>query len=177
MEKYMNRMAFVLAAVGVFVLDRVSKIAVEALLPLHHSVNVIPGLLSLYYTRNKGVAFGLFSGTESWWVPYLLTLISSTALAVILVFSFRHPVRFRRLQWGLMLVLGGAAGNLYDRIRYEYVIDFVEAYYKSYHWPTFNAADASITIGIGLLMLDVLSRKPGIEDRRALVAEDSRSEP
>jgi signal peptidase II len=168
-------MAFFLVAVGVFVLDRVSKIVVEAVLPLHHSVNIIPGLLSLYHTRNKGVAFGLLSGTESWWIPCLLTLISSTALVIILVFSFRHPVHHYRLQWGLMLVFGGAAGNLYDRIKYEYVIDFLEAYYRSYHWPTFNAADASITIGIGLLMLDVLSQKPSVEDRRALVAEDSRN--
>ena len=169
----MNRVVLFVAALGVFVLDRLSKLVIEATLPLHHSVSLIPGVLDFFHTRNTGVAFGLLSGSESSWVPHLLTLVSAVALGVILTFSLRHPAGHRRLQWGLMLVFGGAAGNLYDRIRYGYVIDFIEAYFKGYHWPTFNAADACITTGIGLLMVEILSQKGGIEEGRMLAADDS----
>ena len=119
----------------------------------------------------------MLSGADSWWIPRLLTMVSATALIIILVFSFRHSTENRKLQWGLMLVLGGAVGNLFDRVQYGYVIDFIEAYFRGYHWPTFNAADACITVGIGLLMLEVLLPQPRAENGRALTPEDSRQNP
>ena len=173
----MNRVVFFAAALGVFALDRVSKMVIEATLHLHHSVNLIPGLLDLFYTRNTGVAFGLLSNEESSWVSYLLTGVAGIALIIILIFSLRHAPDQHRLQWGLMLVFGGAAGNLHDRIKYGYVIDFIEVYYKSYHWPTFNVADACITIGISLLMVEVLFQNANIKDRSILTSEESNGNP
>jgi signal peptidase II len=105
------------------------------------------------------VAFGFFANSDSPWVPQALTLVSGGALLVILMFSLRNSTLNWKLQLGLMLVLGGAAGNLYDRLFYGYVTDFIEVYYRSYHWPTFNVADSSISTGIGLLLLETLTHR------------------
>ena len=153
------------ADAAVFLLDRFSKISVEKHLPLHQFRTIIPGVVDLTHSRNTGVAFGFFANTSSSWVPYLLTFISSVALLMILVFSLRQSIRNWKLQLGLMLVLGGAAGNLYDRIHYGFVIDFIEIYYQSFHWPTFNLADSSISIGIGLLLLETLFEKSRSDQR------------
>ncbi len=149
-----------IVAITVFALDRLTKIIIEAWLPPYQSRTVIPHFFDLTHTRNTGVAFGIFANTESPWVPHFLTLISFVALIIILVFYYRHSPGNWKLQVGLMLVLGGAIGNLYDRIQYGYVIDFIDLYYKSYHWPTFNLADSSISIGIGLLLLEILVQRP-----------------
>ncbi len=155
----MSRLLYFLVALVVFVLDRASKMIVEACLPLHQSRTVIQGLFDLTHTRNTGVAFGFFANSESAWMPQFLTLVSAIALIIILAFSLRNSSRNWKLQWGLMLVLGGAAGNLYDRLLHGYVTDFIEVYYRSYHWPTFNMADTSISIGIGLLLLETLTQQ------------------
>ena len=152
----MSRYRYFLIAVIVFLLDRFSKILVERHLPPHQFRTIIPGTLELTHSRNTGVAFGFFANSDPSWLPYLLTIISSVALLVILVFSLRQSIRDWKLQLGLMLVLGGAAGNLYDRVHYGFVIDFIEVYYRSFHWPTFNLADSSISIGIGLLLVETL---------------------
>jgi signal peptidase II len=156
----MKRHLYFLFALVIFSLDRLSKVLVETYLPLHQSKKIVAGFLDLIHTRNTGVAFGFFANSNSPWIPYVLTLISAIALLLILLYSLRHPTKNWKLQLGLMLVLGGAAGNLYDRLLYGYVIDFIEAYYRSYHWPTFNVADSSISIGIGLLLLETLTQKP-----------------
>jgi signal peptidase II len=156
----MSRLLYFLVAVAVFILDRASKLLIEVYLPLHNSKTIIPGFFDLAHTRNTGVAFGFFANTASPWVPQALTLVSGCALLVILVFSLRNSTLNWKLQLGLMLVLGGAAGNLYDRLLYGYVTDFIEVYYRSYHWPTFNVADSSISTGIGLLLLETLTHRP-----------------
>jgi signal peptidase II len=156
----MSRVPHFLVALSIFILDRLSKVLVEVYLPLHQSWTIIPGFFDLAHTRNTGVAFGFLANSDSPWVPWVLTLISSLALVAILAFALRNSQKNWKLQLGLMLVLGGAAGNLYDRLRYGYVIDFIEVYYSSYHWPTFNVADSSISIGIGLLLLETLMNRP-----------------
>jgi signal peptidase II len=156
----MSRVPHFLVALSIFILDRLSKVLVEVYLPLHQSWTIIPGFFDLAHTRNTGVAFGFLANSASPWVPWVLTLISSLALVAILAFALRNSQKNWKLQLGLMLVLGGAAGNLYDRLRYGYVIDFIEVYYSSYHWPTFNVADSSISIGIGLLLLETLTHRP-----------------
>jgi signal peptidase II len=156
----MARVFYFLIPVIVFLLDRWSKTLVESRFLLFESKTIIPGFFDLTHTRNTGVAFGLFANSSSAWMPYLLTLTSAGALVIILVYSLRHPTQNWRLQLGLMLVLGGATGNLYDRVSYGYVIDFIDVFYQNYHWPTFNLADSSISVGIGLLLLEVLLQKP-----------------
>jgi len=161
----MKRYLYFLIALSVFSLDRLSKIVVEKHQPLHQFRTMIPGILDLTHSRNTGVAFGFFANSDSFWVPHLLTFISSMALLVILAFSLRHSSKDWKLQLGLMLVLGGAAGNLYDRVHYGFVIDFIEIYYRSFHWPTFNVADTSISFGIALLLLNTLFEKPQSNQR------------
>ena len=165
----MIRCFYFLIPIVVLVLDRLTKVLVEAQFLLYESKTIIPGVFDLTHTRNTGVAFGLFANSDSPWVPYILTLTAATALIAILVYSLRHPVENWKLQLGLMLVLGGAAGNLYDRINYGYVIDFLDVFYGTYHWPTFNIADSSITIGIGFLLLEVL-HKPSVEEAKTVAA-------
>jgi len=155
----MIRYLYFLIPPVVFALDRWTKVLIEGRIPLHQSQAVAPGLIDLAHTRNTGVAFGLLANSHSPWMPALLTLSSAIALVLILFFSLRQPAANWKLQFGLMLVLGGAVGNLFDRISYGYVIDFVDVYYGSYHWPTFNLADSSISVGIGLLLLEVLTQK------------------
>lgn len=158
----MNRYLYFLIPAVVFFFDRLTKVSIESRFLLYESLPIVPGFFDLTHTRNTGVAFGLFANSSSPWSPYVLTLISGSALVAILIYSLRHPVGNWKLQIGLMLVLGGASGNLYDRINYGYVIDFLDVFYRGYHWPTFNVADSSISIGIGLLLLEVL-RKPTVE--------------
>ncbi len=165
----MIRCFYFLIPIVVLVLDRLTKVLVEARFLLYESKTIIPGVFDLTHTRNTGVAFGLFANSDSPWVPYVLTLTATTALIAILVYSLRQPVDNWKLQLGLMLVLGGAAGNLYDRINYGYVIDFLDVFYGTYHWPTFNVADSAITIGIGFLLLEVL-HKPSVEEAKTVAA-------
>jgi signal peptidase II len=168
----MVRHLYLLVSVGVLFLDRITKTLVENHLPLYQSETIIPGYFDLTHTRNTGVAFGFLANTQSAWVPYFLTFISAIALVIILFFSLRQSVGNWKLRWGLMLVLGGAAGNLYDRVQYGYVIDFIDVFYKSYHWPTFNIADASISFGIGMLMLEILTQKSHFEEGKTLPVEE-----
>jgi signal peptidase II len=150
----------------VFLLDRWTKVQVENSLLLYESRKVIPGVLDLTHTRNTGVAFGFFANSNSAWVPPLLTVISGFALLLILLYSFKHPATEWRLQLGLMLVLGGAAGNLHDRITYGYVIDFIDVYFQNFHWWTFNVADSAISVGIALLLWEVATERPESSNQR-----------
>jgi signal peptidase II len=150
-----RRIGYVLISLCVLVLDQVTKAAVTARIPLHTSVPVIDGFFDLTHVKNRGAAFGLFSSVES---PFRALLLNAVAFAVfvgILVYAFRTSPGSTRLQVGLALILGGAVGNLADRIRLGSVTDFLDFSLGSYRWPAFNAADSAITIGVFLLALDI----------------------
>jgi len=167
----MTRYLYFLIPPFVFALDRWTKVLIEGHLPLHQSQPVVPGWVDLAHTRNTGVAFGMLANSNSPWMPVFLTLSSAIALLLILFFSLRQPASNWKLQFGLMLVLGGAAGNLFDRLSYGYVTDFIDVFYKSYHWPTFNVADSSISVGIGLLLLEVLTQKNRVENADTILVK------
>ena len=152
------RFLYSILALSIFILDRLTKTFIENHFSLYESKNIIPGVLDFTHIRNKGMAFGILSNTTWTWIPFLLSIFASIAFILILIFALRTPVSQRRLQMGLMLILGGAIGNLYDRFRYGFVTDFIEVFYKSYQWPTFNLADSAITIGVGLLLLEILNK-------------------
>jgi signal peptidase II len=123
---------------------------------------VIPGFFNIVHTENPGAAFSLFSGTHSGWRTFFLVTLSSAALVVIAALiwrmhGFASESRYMRL--GLALILGGALGNVYDRIVHGTVTDFLELYYRGFSWPAFNAADSAITIGVGLVMLEMLRNR------------------
>jgi signal peptidase II len=146
----------VVIAVVVFVADQVTKAVVEDSIPEHTTVPVLPHFLNLIHTRNAGAAFGLFSDSPAPWKTVLLIVVSSLLLAMVIALMWRN----QQLRWetgvGFALILGGALSNLFDRIRFGRVVDFLDVYCRSYHWPTFNLADSAIVVGAGFLVFQLL---------------------
>jgi signal peptidase II len=140
----------------VVVADQWSKWLVERHLPLHQPLEVIPGFLNFTHIQNTGVAFGMFAANGSRWGTLILTGLGLVAMAVVALYYWRTSHQDRLMLVSLSLILGGAAGNLLDRISAGYVTDFIDAYFRSYHWHTFNLADSAITIGICLMALEIL---------------------
>ena len=166
-----RHLPYILLMAAIVVLDQGTKAIVVRSLALHEYVPLVDGLLSLSHVHNRGAAFGLLS---DWDVPYqsvLLSVLSLCALAAIALYFVRLPPAARLPRAALALVLGGAVGNLIDRARLGYVVDFVHAYWREHQWPDFNLADSAITVGVALLVLDILRSpettpadpKPGID--------------
>jgi signal peptidase II len=150
-----GKLRYLLVSLAVVVLDQWTKWLVEVHLAHHAAQPIVPGFLNLTHVRNTGVAFGLFAshGMSASW---LLTGLGLLALsAVSLYFGYASP-RDRGLLLALALVVGGAIGNLIDRIASGAVTDFIDVYVGIHHWPSFNAADAAISIGIALMAIDSL---------------------
>ena len=147
-----------LIALGVItvVLDQGTKAAVRALLPLYDSVSVIPGFLDFTYVQNTGAAFGLLNSADLPFKPAIMTVVALTALVAISVYAMKTSSQDPLGQIGLALVMGGAVGNLIDRVTTGYVVDFVDAYWGNWHFWAFNVADAAITVGACLLILDMM---------------------
>jgi signal peptidase II len=149
------RLGWLSFSAAIVVLDLVTKNLAESILPYHGGTfEVIPGFLSMTLVHNTGAAFGLFANAEPAITTFVLNLIALGALLGVTIYSLRSPADRVRLQSGLALVLGGALGNLHDRLRFGHVVDFVEVYWRSFHWPNFNVADSAICVGVGLLVLD-----------------------
>ncbi len=149
-------------AVAVLLLDQATKLIALAKLALHESVALAP-FLNLTLVYNKGAAFGFLSSASGWQNLFFIG-VALAACAVILYLVRRLADNDRLLAIALMLVLGGAIGNLLDRLLYGHVVDFVDVYYRGWHWPAFNVADSAITIGAILIALDALGigkRSPG----------------
>lgn len=140
-------------ATAVIVADQVSKILVARAIPEHSLVTVIPGFLNLTHTTNTGVAFGLFSDSPAAWKTALLTGVSLALLSLVFYMVWKARSLDRTAGLGLALILGGALSNLADRIRTGAVVDFIDAYFRSYHWYTFNLADSAIVVGALFLVI------------------------
>jgi signal peptidase II len=150
--------AYSLAA-AVFVLDRLTKWIVERLVSVTDTHTVIPGFFDIVYSQNRGVAFGILNDSTSEWRTTLLIALSVAAVILVSLVLWRTRHMDPLPLWGLSLILGGAAGNVFDRIVWGRVTDFLEFYIGQYHWPTFNIADSAIVIGSGLFLLDTLRSK------------------
>lgn len=138
------------------VADQATKYLVNTMLPVYDSVTVIPHFMDLVHVHNAGVAFGLLNGSEHPQRNLLTTGLAIVALAGIAYYA-RHVRREERAaRAGLSLILGGAVGNLIDRTRQGYVIDFVDVYWGGWHFWAFNVADAAISVGAVLVFIDVL---------------------
>ena len=158
--------SFQLAIAGVLVVaDQVTKLLIRRSLELYDTTVVIPNLLSLTRIHNTGAAFGLLDGADLPFQTGLLTLVSTAALAGLMMFAASLPEIHRLARLGVALVVGGAAGNLIDRLWLGYVVDFVDAYWRGWHFWAFNVADAAISVGMALIILDQLGvgrrRVPG----------------
>ncbi|MCD6562023.1 MAG: signal peptidase II [Deltaproteobacteria bacterium] len=134
-------------ALLVIVLDQISKMAVIQLLKEHESLTIINGFFNLVHVRNRGIAFGLMSRSDPGLTIYFLLAASLTAVILLLFWLFRLKENETGIAVGLSMILGGAIGNIIDRLRFREVIDFLDFYTGSYHWPAFNLADSAITTG------------------------------
>lgn len=137
------------------VADQVTKALVVRGIPLHDSVTIVPGLLNLTHVRNTGAAFGMMNSVHFPGKTVVITVLAVAAILAIGVYASRFASETRLARTGLGLVLGGAAGNLLDRARLGYVVDFVDAHYAGWHFWAFNVADSAITVGAIVLILDM----------------------
>ena len=142
--------------VAIVVFDQATKAMVKARLPLHDSVTVIPGFFDLTHVRNTGAAFGMLNNMEFAYKPAVMVAVALIALGAVASYALTLPATQRIARYGLALILGGAAGNLIDRAILGYVVDFVDVYWRGVHFWAFNVADSAITVGVVLMLLDVL---------------------
>jgi len=154
--RFQRRLTYILVAAATLALDRWTKALIQKRFDLNESISVIDGFFNITYVRNTGVAFGIFDPLSLPAKSVLLSVFTAVAAVVVITYSVRSSLRNRLLQFALALVLGGALGNLYDRLAYGYVVDFLEFYVRTYHWPSFNVADSAISIGVILLALEIL---------------------
>jgi signal peptidase II len=139
--------------------DQITKFLISNKLPLHHSITVIPGFFSITHILNPGGAFGFMANQSSSIRSVFFLVISSLAVCLIFYFYKNTPKTHPWLASGFALVFGGAIGNLIDRFRFGSVVDFLDVYMGSYHWPAFNIADSAISIGIAIFLFHLLFRK------------------
>jgi signal peptidase II len=142
----------VISFIGVLILDLVTKDYIITHFPLYHSKPIIPGLINLVHVQNKGVAFGILGGSAPVWRDVLLLVFPILAISGMLVFALYYSSTKIGVLLALGGIMGGATGNLIDRIRFHAVIDFIDVYWKTYHWPAFNVADSAISIGVLFLI-------------------------
>lgn len=145
-------------SVLVLILDQASKLLVDASFQLYESLPLMP-YFNLTYARNTGAAFSFLSDAGGWqrWLFAALAIVMSSFIGLWLKRLQAHETL---MAVSLSLVLGGAIGNLIDRVAYGYVIDFLDVYYDSWHWPAFNIADSAICVGVALMLLDGFKADP-----------------
>lgn len=143
----------------VVILDQVSKLIIIKVLPLYDEVVVIPGFFNVVHFLNPGGAFGFLAGVSSGFRHLFFIVVAVLALGLVFYLYKSTPVTHRSLSTAFALIFGGAVGNLIDRFRFGRVVDFLDFYVNSWHWPAFNAADSAITVGIGIFIFHLLFGK------------------
>ena len=141
---------------SIIFLDQATKLLIRNTLRLGQSIPIIPHVFDITYVLNPGAAFGLLAGRDpSFRNPFFIA-ISILAILLILYYYYHHRERRTLQVLGLSFILGGAVGNLIDRLSIGMVVDFLDFHYGRYHWPAFNVADSAITIGVLLMMVDIV---------------------
>ncbi|MFH0925597.1 MAG: signal peptidase II [bacterium] len=154
----------------ILILDQWTKYLISSRLTFDKQIPVIKDFFNIVYVRNNGAAFGLFSRhPTSFTVPFFI-IVSILAIGMVIYFYKTYAKGFILRKLALAFILGGAIGNLIDRVRFGSVVDFLDFYWKTRHWPAFNVADTAICIGVGLLILEMIkdefcitSEKPKLE--------------
>ena len=162
------KFGYLLAAAAVFMIDQATKAWAVRRLRFGDVREVIPGFLNFAYAQNTGVAFSMMDdqGDAGRWGLSVVALVAS---ALVLYFFWRTPRSDDRILGALALLLAGILGNVIDRARLGFVVDFIDVQFGNWHYPTFNVADMAICLGAGLLILDmVLSKKPIAENAEAV---------
>jgi signal peptidase II len=141
---------------GIIVLDQVTKLAVRSTIPLYAKRSIIPNLLDFTHVQNTGAAFGVLNAAEFPFKSFVMIVVAALALIAISLYARQLGHEERLSRYGLAFILGGAFGNLIDRAIYSHVVDFVDVYWGSAHFWAFNVADAAITIGAILVLLEMI---------------------
>lgn len=149
-------MTFYLVALAVILLDQASKLVIIRTLRLGQGFPVLPGFFDIVFVLNPGAAFGFLATLSEPVRNPLFILISAVAVILIILYHTRYLRSHRLVSFALGLILGGAVGNLTDRLHYGMVVDFLDVHVGAYHWPAFNMADSAISIGVSLMVLDML---------------------
>ena len=160
---------FGVTAALVLLLDQATKICIDASMPLHDSFSVIPGFFSITHVRNPGAAFGFLAGASPLFRNVFFVCVTLAAILLILHYVRTSKAEERLLTLSLSLILSGAVGNLIDRIRFGEVIDFLDVYIGSHHWPAFNVADSAISVGAVILFVELVrqGRKRNTDPKRS----------
>jgi signal peptidase II len=142
----------------VVLLDQLSKIWIVASLRLHEGFPLIDGFFNIVHVRNPGAAFGFLAGAPPLFRSVFFIAVTVAAILLILRYLRTSRIEEPSLVWALALILSGAVGNLIDRVRFGEVVDFLDVYVGTYHWPAFNVADSAISVGAAILMMVLLTR-------------------
>ncbi|HKN16767.1 MAG TPA: signal peptidase II [Candidatus Sulfotelmatobacter sp.] len=164
MTKNSARAIYLLIVVIVVLLDRWTKHLVAQRIRLYSHIQVIPGFFRLTHTENTGAAFSLFADSTAPWKTGLLIAFSVIALMVVSILLWKNQQAHIATGVGLSLIMGGALGNLWDRLARGRVVDFLLVYVKQYQWPVFNLADSAIVVGAGLLVIEILFAKSNVQE-------------
>ncbi len=143
----------------VLALDQIIKLYVQATFSALTQEIVIPGFFNLVYVLNKGAAFGILNREDINWQAYFFIAVSLVAILIILYMVYSINERDKFFLFGMGAILGGALGNLVDRVRLGMVIDYLDFYFKSFHWPAFNIADTAITLGAISLLISFFKKE------------------
>ena len=154
-----NILIFLLGAAVVIALDQITKSAITSRFFMHESYPVLNGLFNLVYVMNQGAAFGFLANAPEIFRYIFFTSITILALGLILYYLIKHKPQNLRLVCALTLIFAGAVGNLIDRLRFGAVVDFLDVYIASAHWPAFNVADSAISIGAVLMIWDMIANR------------------
>jgi signal peptidase II len=149
---------FAMTAVVVIIVDQLTKYWIDSSMMLHDSITVLNGFFSITYVRNPGAAFGFLAGASPAFRYVFFIAINIIAITLILSYIKKATMEESRLILALSFIMAGAVGNLIDRVRFGEVVDFLDFYIGSAHWPAFNVADSSITVGAFFLILELWRR-------------------
>lgn len=152
--KFTKSYYWIFVAILIFALDRITKVLVLQHLQFEQPVNILP-VFNLFFTFNSGSAFGFLNNAGGWqeWLFILIAIVVSTFL---IIWQFSISIKNIWLKISLALILGGTLGNTYDRFVYHNVIDFLNFYFRQWHYPTFNLADSAICVGAAMLVIDII---------------------
>jgi len=150
---------FFVTLAAVVLLDQFFKAYIAATMRLHESIPIIEGYFNITYVKNPGAAFGFLANSAPEFRSLFLISVTVIAIVLILYFISKNTAKEVFLTFSLSLILGGAVGNLIDRIRFGAVTDYLDFYISSYHWPAFNVADAAISLGALILVVEIFRRR------------------
>jgi signal peptidase II len=156
----LNKKVFLLGVTTglILILDQITKFYVDSSMRLHESIPVIQGFFSITYVRNPGAAFGFLADASPLFRSIFFVAVTGLAVILVVHYIWKSRAEEPRLTFALSLILSGAVGNLIDRVRLGEVIDFLDVYIGSTHWPAFNVADSAISVGAVILFIEITRR-------------------